>query len=151
MYSYVPFAFLIYSQALSFWSYVYITKQCLIFEYNRLYVHIKVPRYWRSVLAKWSFRNPLYILFCFVLFTTTILGTDASIPTHIKNVQERNYVDVCGPSGPNGERGQVIRPQVFFGKGMCLLICDAHFFFIIIYSLLIKIIAFDNNVKVELY
>ena len=88
------------------------------------------------------------------MFTTTTLGTDASIPTHIKNVQERNYVDVCGPSGPNGERGQVIRPQVFFGKGVCLLICDAHFFYYYLFTLsllLIKIIAFDNNVKVELY
>lgn len=43
------------------------------------------------------------------------IGTDASIPQHIKNVQDRHYVDVCGP-GTNGERGQLIPTKKFFGK-----------------------------------
>ena len=29
------------------------------------------------------------------------------VPQHIKNICERHYVDVCGPQGENGERGQV--------------------------------------------
>jgi len=43
------------------------------------------------------------------------IGTDASIPQHIKNVCDRNYVVVCGP-GENGQRGEIIRKPVWRGK-----------------------------------
>lgn len=43
------------------------------------------------------------------------IGTDASIPQHMKNIQERHYVDVCGP-GEDGQKGAVIPVRKFFGK-----------------------------------
>lgn len=43
------------------------------------------------------------------------IGTDASIPQHIKNVQDRHYVDVCGP-GEDGQKGAIIPVKKYFGK-----------------------------------
>ena len=36
------------------------------------------------------------------------IGTDASIPQHMKNICDRHYVDICGP-GEDGQRGQIIQ------------------------------------------
>jgi len=43
------------------------------------------------------------------------IGTDASIPQHIKNIQDRHYVDVCGP-GEDGQKGAFIPVKKYFGK-----------------------------------
>ena len=43
------------------------------------------------------------------------IGTDASIPQHIKNVQDRHYVDICGP-GEDGKKGTIIPIKKYFGK-----------------------------------
>merc|ERR1712129_272930 len=43
------------------------------------------------------------------------IGTDASIPQHIENICNRNYVIVCGP-GDDGKRGDII-PKKGKGKG----------------------------------
>ena len=48
---------------------------------------------------------------------------------HIKNICERHYVDVCGPIGENGEKGQIIQ----VGEIYNLISCPLAIFFRVVY------------------